>query len=153
MVSFILQNAKCTEKIAGNLLFLSSEHLKSIQNDQKFWIFAPKITLHFLDKNNSSKWSKWQNVNKFSRFFVILKDFLRLFEWFSNTVTIWTNFYLYLANICTLLPSPNACVISSSFSTAADAFVLMNTTPFAVLTWRHTQINASWKWKIAERGH
>ena len=41
MVSFILQNAKCTEKIAGNLLFLSSEHLKSIQNDQNFHDFFP----------------------------------------------------------------------------------------------------------------
>ena len=70
MVSFILQNAKCIEKIAGNLLFLSSEHLKSIQNDQKFWIFAPKIILHFLDKNNSSKWSEWQNVNKNLRFWL-----------------------------------------------------------------------------------
>ena len=60
---------------------------------------------------------------------------------------------IFLENICTLRPFLSVCVTSSSFSTGADAFARMNTTPFAVLTWRHTQISASWKWKIAERGH
>ena len=77
VLSFRMRNA--SRKLRVIYCFYLQSIWKASKMIKIIWIFAPKIILHFLDKNNSSKWSKWQDVNKFSRFFVILKDFSETF--------------------------------------------------------------------------